>query len=159
MRRFTVCTSKSGGLTLAELVIVLLILAILAAAAAPRFIGSLHRYRAEAAAARVAHDLRFARRQATAQSASQTVQFNSPAAHQYELVNLDDPHRPGQPYVVNLASEPYLAVIVSADFGGDATIVFNGYGRPDSIGTVTVQSGTVQRIVTVDADTGKAEVQ
>lgn len=148
-----------AGVTLVELVIVLMILAILAAAAAPRFFDSLSRQRAESAAKRIAHDLRLARRQAAAASSSQTVTFNSPAAHQYELLNMDDPHRPGQAYVVNVSMEPYLATIVGANFGGDATIVFDGYGRPDSDGTVTVQAGSHQAVVQLDAESGRVEVQ
>ena len=145
-------------MTLLELVIVLLVLAILTAAAAPKFFDSLARYRAEAAAKRIAHDLRLARRQAQSTSASQSVVFNSPGAHKYELPGMDDPNRPGKSYEVPVFDEPYLATIVTANFGGDSTIVFDGYGQPDSGGSVTVQAGAHQKTVTVDAESGKVDV-
>ena len=151
-------TPSRAGVTILELIIVLMVMAILTAAAAPKFFDSLARYRAEAAAQRIAHDLRLARRQAKSISASQSVVFNSPAAHQYELTGMDDPDRPGQTYVVSVAAEPYMATIVTADFNGDATVIFDGYGQPDSGGSVTVQSGAHQRTVTLDADSGKVDV-
>jgi prepilin-type N-terminal cleavage/methylation domain-containing protein len=150
---------RSSGFTLTELVIVLLVLGILAATAAPKYFDSLARFRAEAAAKRIAGDLQLARRNAISKSASQSVQFNSPGANQYRLLNFDDPHRPGDPYVVNLALDPFACGITSASFGGDATVVFSGFGRPDSGGTVTVQSGQHQCTVTLDADSGKVVVQ
>jgi prepilin-type N-terminal cleavage/methylation domain-containing protein len=147
------------GVTLIELVVVLMILAILAAVAAPRFADSLSRYRAESAAKRIVHDLRLARRHAQTVSGSQSVVFNSPSPHQYELTGMMDPHRGGETYVVSVFAEPYLATIVAADLGGDDTIIFDGYGTPDTGGTITVQAGAHQEIVQVDAATGKAEVQ
>ena len=150
--------ASATGVTLVEMVIVLMVLGILTAAAAPKFFDSLARYRAEAAANRIAYDLRLARRHAEATSASQSVVFNSPAAHQYEMPGMDDPQRGGQTYAVNLAGEPFLAIIVSASFNGDATIIFDGYGMPDSGGSVTVQVGTHQKTVTVDANSGKVDV-
>ena len=146
-----------SGVTLVELVIVFMVMAILTAAAAPQFFDSLARYRAEAAAKRIAHDLRLARRQAKSNSASQSVVFNSPATHQYQLPGMDHPQRPGQSYIVSVLDEPYLGTIVTVDFGGDATIIFDGYGTPDSGGAVTVQVGEHQRVVTVDADSGKVD--
>ena len=150
--------TRIAGVTLVEMVIVLMVLGIMTAAAAPKFFDSLARYRAEAAANRIAHDLRLARRHAEATSASQSVIFNSPATHQYQTPGMDDPQRGGQTYTVNLAGEPFLAIIVSASFDGDATIVFDGYGVPDSGGSVTVQVGSHQKTVTVDADSGKVDV-
>ena len=148
----------AAGVTLVELVVVLMVMAILTAAAAPSFFDSLSRYRVEASAARIAHDLRLARSHAKSVSVSQSVVFNSPATHQYETPGMDDPQRPGQTYSVSIAAEPYLATIVTVDFDGDSTIVFDGYGQPDSGGSITVQAGTHQRTVTVDAETGKVDV-
>ena len=128
---------RAAGITLVELVIVLMVMAVLT---------------------RIAHDLRLARTHAQSASASQSVAFNSPGSNKYELTGVDDPHRPGKPYEVNVSAEPYLAFIVTVNFGGDATVTFDGYGQPDSGGTVTVQSGAHQKTVTVDAETGKVDV-
>jgi prepilin-type N-terminal cleavage/methylation domain-containing protein len=150
--------NRRTAFTLMELVIVLLVVGILAATAAPRYFDSLQRFRAEAAAKRIAYDLQLARRHAITNSASQCVQFNSPSANKYRLLNLTDPHRSTSAYIINLADEPFGCSITSASFGGDATVIFSGFGRPDSGGIVTVQSGSHQCTVTLDADSGKVEV-
>ena len=62
-------------------------------------------------------------------------------------------------YAVDLSAEPYEAKILSADFGGDATLVFDGYGMPDSGGTVQVQVGENVRTVVFAANTWEATVQ
>ena len=47
-------------------------------------------------------------------------------------------------------------VLTAADLGGDAVVAFDGHGRPDSSGTVTLSVGGVQSVVRLDADTGEA---
>ena len=90
-------------------------------------------------------------------STSQTVQFDV-AGNSYRLIGVPDQDRPGVEYAVSLSNEPYRAEIISADFGGDGLVVFDGYGTPDSGGTVIVQWGSIQKTVVLDADTGKANV-
>ena len=138
--------SSRSGVTLIDIVVVLLIMGIMAAVAAPRFSDSLAAYRAKSAAYRVAADLQLARRQAKSLSQNQTVAFDT-AARRYSLSNLPHPDHPSQPYVVTL---PEGVTLVSADFGGDTVITFNGYGLPDSTGTVVVRSGTNQKSIGVD---------
>lgn len=53
---------------------------------------------------------------------------------------------------------PWGAVVVSADFGGDWSVVFNGHGVPDSGGSAVIQVGAQQRRITVQAQTGQVEV-
>ncbi len=77
----------------------------------------------------------------------------------YRRVGMADPDRPAAEYKVALSEEPYNATIVSADFGGDAEIIFDGWGVPDSGGSVLVQVGSHQKTIDVDPDTGRASVQ
>ena len=67
--------------------------------------------------------------------------------------------RPGRDYEVPLSEEPYKAGIASADFGGDLEIVFNGWGSPDSGGSVVIQVGNYMRTIIVEPSTGQASVQ
>ena len=53
----------------------------------------------------------------------------------------------------------YRVAIDSVDFGGDADLVFNGFGVPDSSGFVQVVVGTELRRVDVDVSSGKATIQ
>lgn len=87
-------------------------------------------------------------------------------AHSYLLPgvpHVDHPDRdydhPDRDYQVELAKPPYAASIVSADLGGDSELLFNGYGFPDSAATIVIQSGSRQKTITVDPDTGGASAQ
>ncbi len=150
-------SERCRAFSLIELVTVMIIIGILASMAVPRFANYTSRHRVEAAARRIVADLSLARRQARMTSASRTVEFDV-TADDYRLVGTPDPDRPSAEYRVSLGVEPYRATIVSADFGGDATLVFDGYGAPDSGGTVVVQAGTNQQSVTVDPDTGRGSI-
>lgn len=132
----------------------LVIVAALAAIGVPRYLRSLDRYRLDAAARRVELDLALARERATAQSAPVSITFSvDPAPSEYTMSGLDDPDRPGTPYVVRLHEDPYHATITSASFGGDGTLSFNGYAIPDDGGQLIVAVGSAQRIITVASAT------
>ena len=143
------------GMTLFELVVVAAILAILAAIVVPRFGASITWRRVEGAARRIASDLNLAQRRASQTSTSQTLAFNT-TTHSYRIVGLPDPVRPGSEYVVLLREPPYEVKIVSIDLGGDANLVFDGFGTPDSGGTIVLRSGDYRATVTVDSATGQA---
>ena len=85
------------------------------------------------------------------------MQFDS-ASEAYTLPGVQDLDHAALDYTVRLQDPPYEALMVSADFGGDEVLVFDGYGLPDSGGTVVVQSGQYQKTVSVDPTTGKASV-
>ncbi|MCA9233915.1 MAG: hypothetical protein KDA44_00490 [Planctomycetales bacterium] len=143
--------------TFIDLTISVLILGILAAVASPKFIAALNKQRVEAAAERVRADLQLARTTALALSTSQSVAFD-PATETYLAAGLANVNRPGAAYSVDLSDSPYAADIVSADFGGSATVVFDHYGAPDHGGVVTFGSGSYQQTVTLWAETGRASI-
>ena len=147
-----------GGFSLLELVVVMVIMAILAAIATPRYGQAVARYRTASAARKVAADLTFARKRARISSTSQAVNFNV-ANNAYQLPGVADMKTAASDYSVALSSSPYKARIVSADFDGDGNVTFDGYGVPDSGGTVVVAVGDYSKTIVLDADSGKAEVQ
>lgn len=151
-------TADRRGLSLVEVVMVVLILGILAGVAAPMYVHALARGRADAAARRIVVDLAMVQREAEVSSSSRTLRFY-PAQHRYVAVGVNDFDRPTEDYTVRLQTAPYQCELVSVDLGGDEQITFDGFGLPDSDGTIVVQSGHLQRKVVVDATTGKGEIQ
>ena len=144
-----------NAFTLVEAFFVMVILAILSAIAVPRYAGFVANQQLEGAARRLTADLSLAQRQARRSSASQTVVFDVPNS-KYQLVGMKHPDHASQPFEVCLKDEPYRARIVSASFGGDATLVFNGFGVPDTAGTVVIAVGAYQKTINVDLETGRA---
>jgi len=151
---------KPGGavrnaFTLVEAFFVMVILAILSAIAVPRYAGFVANQQLEGAARRLTADLSLAQRQARRSSASQTVAFDV-ANSKYQLVGMKHLDHPSQPFEICLKDEPYRARIVSASFGGDATLVFDGFGAPDTAGTVVIAVGAYQKTINLDLETGRA---
>ena len=146
------------GFSLFELVLVLCIIATLAAIAAPRYAASVARYRVQVAAWRIETDLAFAQRRARVCGCSQAVVFSA-ATNEYQLPGVPDLDNPASNYTVRLSEEPYAVKLLAVDFGGDQQVIFDGWGMPDSGGSVTLGAGSMQKTVVLDAETGKACVQ
>jgi len=140
-----------GGFTFIEMAITILVMGIVAAAAAPSYFSALASYRVGMAARKVVADLHYARSESQRSSSSRTVQFDT-ANNRYTLVNVADLDRAADSYVVHLVDPPCSALLVSATFGANANVIFDMHGRPDSVGSVVVQSGSVQKTVNLAAD-------
>jgi len=137
---------------------VLAIIVTLAAIATPRYAASLTRYRADLAARRIIGDIEQARLGAKAASTSISIEFFV-GDNKYEIPGLSPLNGSSGSYIVELSARPYEAKLVSAGFSGDAELIFNGWGMPDSSGTVILTVGSERRTITVDGETGKATVQ
>ncbi len=143
-----------GGFGLLEIVLVLAIMTIVTAIVAPRYQRSLIRYRTDLAARRIVADLIQAQSSAKAASTSRTVAF-SVAGSTYQISELSPLDGNSGNYSVALSEQPYDVGLVSADFGDDAQIIYNGWGIPDNGGTVVLTVGSESRAITVEAETGK----
>lgn len=137
---------------------VLVIIAVMAMIAVPRYSNSLVRYRADAAARRIAADFELARAEARQTSQARTVAFDV-AANELSIPTIEALDDDSPNYVLNLAQDPYGATLVSANFNGGATVEFDGYGMPDNGGTVVVEVGSEQRQIILNAETGRVSVQ
>ncbi len=151
-------TTTKGGFSLLEVLLVLAIVAIFAAVAAPRYGRASGRYRADLAARRVMADLRLAQSSAKAASSSRTVSFST-ATDQYQLSNVPALDGASANYTVVLSVPPYRADLTSVNFDGGSQVIFTGWGLPDKGGTVALSAGAEQRTVVVDGATGRISLQ
>ncbi len=142
---------RRSGFTFIEMSIAILVMGILAAIAAPTYVTALANYRATLAARRVVADLHYARSEAQRNSTTRTVVFNT-ITNSYRLINVVDMDRSAENYIVQLVDDPFSSVLISATFDGDAIVIFDRYGRPDSVGTVVVRSGSVQQTIDLAID-------
>ena len=143
--------------TIAELVLCMSIMVVLASIAIPRYGRAIAAYRARAAAQRLANDLGQIQSQARMTSTSQLIQFKSDS---YVMATVRDLDTASAGSTVSLLAEPYRATMPSISLAGGAnSITFDGFGVPSAAGTITIQSGNSTRIVLIDAQTGKATVQ
>ncbi len=146
-----------GGFSILELVLILAIIAVVAAIAAPRYASSLANYRCEAAAQRIIRDLGVARAEARSGSTNITVTFDA-ANNKYAIAGVASLESSALTAGLTLSDAPYYAQLLNASFGLDEIVTFDGYGVPDTGGTVVVGVGGVTRTIGLDTQTGLADI-
>lgn len=146
------------GFSLLEVIMVALLIGVLSAIAIPRYANSLQRYRADAAAYRIAADVALLQARANHTSTSQTMLFAT-ATNSYQIVGMPDLDNPAVTYTVSLGAGNYQATLVSASFNGTPQMQMDGYGAATSGGTVVISVGSISRTITIDAGSGRATVQ
>ncbi len=149
-----------SAFTLVDLTVYLVLTCVLAAIGMPRYAGALRNFRAAQAANRVAADLALAQwtAKSTSAAAGTTVSFDVTNSA-YAIPGVPGTTGPASAYAVALSATPYNATLVSATFGGAASVTFDRYGQPSSGGNVVIAVGVVQKTVTLDAGSGKASIQ
>jgi len=159
-------TGRRPGVTLIELMVVIVILMIAAAVVIPN-IGTAGDTQTTGAARVLASDLETARSLALKTQRPHTVLF-SPTRQSYKVVadyagtTYASTQAIAHPVVVGKAFEVTLAEhngmgnvqVTGVSFGGDAYVTFDALGEPSSAGTVNLQAGGVQMEVTVAGLTG-----
>ncbi|MEM6750111.1 MAG: prepilin-type N-terminal cleavage/methylation domain-containing protein [Planctomycetota bacterium] len=143
-----------SGFTLLELVVVLVILLALAGIALPRYAMAQSRYGLGMAANRVAADVRLTAEGARAAGESRSIQFGG-LQDVYWLVDVPDPDRPDQGYLVRLDLPPYEVDLHVTPFL-NSILTFDAYGEPSEAGMVTLERSGMKRHVTLDEHGGVA---
>lgn len=156
-----------GGFTLAELLLVVLIIAIAAMIAVP-MMGSMDSMQIRSAANMIAADLEYAKSMAISRQQNYSVVFN-PAGDYYEVHDsngiIKHPVKKGFDYKVDFSSDSRLdkVVIDDADFdpGSSNTIIFDYLGSPYSgtsnplnSGTISIRAGDFMETINVEPVTG-----
>lgn len=151
-------SNKGRAFSLVEAVFVTAIIGIISAIALPRYAGFVATQQTEAAARRVLADLTYAQRQARLTSSPKRVVFYAGTGN-YELPDMASIERKGKTYSVDLTSDPYRATILTANFGGDGAVIFDGYGSPDTSGSVIISVGKYRQTVTVDGGLNRPRIE
>lgn len=159
--------------TLIELVIVIVILAILAGAYV-MISGPSDSVKLSIAGKKVAADIEYARTRSLTLAKWHGIEFLSPTQYRVYTTdglndtNIEDPSVPGKTYSVDL-SELYSGVfVISSSFGTGNKVEFSPLGVPyadkndsvplSSAGTVTLQCGSNNYVITVSQNTGLVSV-
>jgi type II secretion system protein H len=147
---------RPAAFTIVEMLMVLLILGIVAAAATPTFYRSLVHHRLESAARRVKLDLEQSRHAARVKSQGQSMSFTGAT---YTLSSgVEDLDSSGQTYTVDLAETPYELDSVTADFAGATSVSFDGYGTASADGTILLELGDESRTVSLENSNGQITI-
>ncbi len=142
MTRSSRLSSRRNAFSLAEMLVVLIIIGMLSAVAVPRYAQASARQRLEGAVRRVVTDLNRVSDRARISSTSITVWFDL-VTHTYRINAIEDLDHPGNIYTVDLSDEPYQAKIIAADFGGVARLRYDGYGDIVTSGWIDIQVGNL----------------
>ncbi len=148
---------RPPGFSLVELLVVTVILGLFATLAVPRYGRIVARQRADAAATRLALDLRMARQHARTCCRSQTVTFDLDA-HEYTLPNIPDLDHSQRDHQVFLAAPPYHAQLTDVDFDDETFVIFDGFGIPEAPGRIDLTIGVETRAVLVSS-TGEVTIE
>ncbi len=132
--------SRRHAFSMAEMLIVLVIIGTISAVAVPRYAQASARQRLDGAVRRVITDLNRVSDRARTTSTSITVWVDL-VANEYRINAIEDPDHPGNFYKVSLLEEPYQVKIIAADFGGVAKLTYDGYGEIVTSGYVDLQIG------------------
>ena len=150
-----------GGYTLAEILVVVMILSIAAAMIIPNVI-STSDMQAVGAARIIAADLQYAQSVAVTTQVPVTVQFD-PASESYSLRNtsgllIHPMNKTGYTIRFSSLSGYDRLDMSSASFGGTTSVTYDEMGSANSSGTVVVQAGAHVYQISVAPATGKVTV-
>ena len=131
------------GFSLLELVLVIVIIATIAGIALPRMSSSTNNSRVDQAIDRIEATLSKAREMARSRSTSVSVRFRTGNERMEIKIGGSTVEK------MYLDSSPYYADMTSASFGADEYIIYNGFGMPDTGGTVSISVGSAERTLPV----------
>ena len=158
------------GLTLVELLIVIVLVAIAAALAVP-LLADTEATRLRAAARLLVADLAFAQIESITHADDPCVVIFDSVSHAYSIAKASDPATPmtepvtNQPYTVQFgtgrAAESTGVTIQSYSLDGDDRVTFGLYGELDQTtpATITLQAGALTMTVQIDPASGEATLQ
>ncbi len=138
---------RPRAFTLIELVVVIVIMAIMASVAIPRFASAASRYRVDAAVQQIIADVNTTSAVANLASETRLIQFDADA-ESYTLVAQPSLSDPATDQVIDLSIEPFRVNLLQISFGGDSELQISGFGLLLESGQLTVAAGRNARRIT-----------
>lgn len=143
--------APARAFSFAELVMVLAILAILAAIAAPRVGNTLRRQRLDMASRRLMADLQLVRSQAIRDAAERKLELRQATQDYCVPVEV----RIGADSCVEFNEDPYAGVEIVGTSYNPAEVVFNRLGLPQTGGSITLAADFEQVTINISSTTGR----
>jgi Tfp pilus assembly protein FimT len=143
-----------AGLTLLDMVIAMLVAAILAAVAVPKFGAALQSYRLELGMQRLIADLKYAETLARTRSTPLRLIFvtrSTDSSSYYEFDQIPDPDHPDRVYRVVLSDEPYGIRLQQAP----AELDFSIEGTPTETASFVLEVANRTRTVVIESSSGQ----
>ena len=151
--------SAIGGLTVIELLIVVVILAIAALTAIP-MMSSASSIQIRSATNLIMADLEYAKSMAITRGQNHSVVFD-PGTDSYQIEDqnnnvISHPVKKGFDYIVSFPNDSRLnrVDVTNVDFDTTQRVQFDCLGSPDNGGTVSIQAGNTTATITVEPVTG-----
>jgi len=131
---------------------------------AEAFFSGFTEYKLDAAARRIASDIRYLQERAMESHGDHKIVFDT-AQNRYALYAmspsqqlLKDPFT-GQDFIVDLDEEIDSGITLSsASFGGSQSLTFDRQGAPSSGGTIQITASKMKKMVTVVQETGLVRI-
>ena len=152
--------NRSGGFTLIEIIVVIVILGIITIVAVPQFTNTLRNKRLYDAVEKLNDDLNYCRDYAISQHTNTWVEFNV-GSNQYRMLygnswasstGLIDPARNTTAwFTINV---DFIDVSMQSVSFANGRISFNWWGTPSEGGNVVLTNGTNTHTIVVNAETG-----
>lgn len=163
--------SRKNGFTLIEIVIVIILIGILAAAIGPRILHLQDSFKVEAAAEQIANHIRLAQSRAIAQHITHGIGFDT-TNHLYSVYDqagnaIKNPLNPGKNLIIDFDSpgsqyyDSHLKDVefsAATNFGGNKYVTFTPLGKPTEGGSVVITKGSSTRYIGVAAETGAVSI-
>lgn len=166
----------SRGFTLIEFVIVIAILGVMSLVAWVAIWNPIDNFRLNAATAKVLSDMRYAQHLARTRNGWYGIRFQANPTNQYNVyqtdgttdTNVANPANPASPLVINVSDDYGSVTIGAVNIAGGDKVEFNPLGTPyndmsgsplAATGTVTLTSGTSNKVIQIFKDTGRVELQ
>lgn len=150
--------NNRAGISLVELAVTLLVIGIAAGVAVPKISTAVMSTRLDTGVAQMRADIKAARQHAISSGTTQQIQVLT-GTNEYKLINMPDINHPGTTgYVVDFDELQGSLTITNVNYEGTDNVTFDIYGKPNRGGSVTLQSGSFTKTITIDATTGKTTV-